>query len=149
MKSKMPCPPAFIPVMTFDHATGLCGGMLVVNFLNEPSCASLAKFGILPSAMNLVRRPGSMPSTPSTISFLSLSPSPRARVQETREIIPKQASTLAEIHANFFKPPPFRRSHLTISLYRQHPDREPCHRTSHSNRRRWESRTQAEVICPG
>ena len=31
MKSKMPWPPGFIPVMTFDQATGLCGGMLVPN----------------------------------------------------------------------------------------------------------------------
>jgi hypothetical protein len=28
-KSKMPCPPGSRPVMKFDHATGLCGGMVV------------------------------------------------------------------------------------------------------------------------
>src|ERR1035438_3912853 len=50
MKSKMPWPPAFIPVMRLDHATGLWGGMLVVKRRKEPSCASRAKLGILPSA---------------------------------------------------------------------------------------------------
>ena len=29
IKSKIPCPPGFIPVMKLDQATGLCGGMLV------------------------------------------------------------------------------------------------------------------------
>src|SRR5690348_15011733 len=46
MKSKMPWPPAFIPVIRLDHATGLCGGIAVVSGLNEPMAASLAKFGI-------------------------------------------------------------------------------------------------------
>ena len=36
MKSKIPWPPAFIPVIRFDHATGLCGGMLVVKRRNDP-----------------------------------------------------------------------------------------------------------------
>ena len=27
MKSKMPCPPGFMPVTKLDHATGLCGGV--------------------------------------------------------------------------------------------------------------------------
>ena len=36
MKSKIPWPPAFMPVIRFDHATGLCGGMLVVRRRNDP-----------------------------------------------------------------------------------------------------------------
>ena len=71
MKSKIPCPPAFIPVIRFDHATGLCGGILVVRRLNDPCSARRAKFGILPSAMNLVSRSGSRPSIPRMISFLA------------------------------------------------------------------------------
>ncbi len=69
MKSKMPCPPAFIPVIRFDQATGLCGGMLVVSRRNDPFCASAEKFGILPSAMNFFSSCGSMPSMPRIISF--------------------------------------------------------------------------------
>src|SRR5437588_5527103 len=71
MKSKMPCPPAFMPVIRFDHATGLCGGMLVVSKRNESVRASVEKFGILPSAVNCRRRSGSMPSIPRMISFWS------------------------------------------------------------------------------
>src|SRR5579859_2952871 len=70
MKSKTPCPPAFIPVIMFDHATGLCGGMLDVKRRNDPCAARRAKFGILPSAMNFVSRSGSSPSMPRMISFL-------------------------------------------------------------------------------
>src|ERR1700722_4475610 len=70
MKSKIPCPPAFIPVMRFDHATGLCGGMLVVNRRNDPCSARREKFGILPSAMNFVSSSGSIPSMPRMIIFL-------------------------------------------------------------------------------
>ena len=42
MKSKIPWPPAFIPVIKFDHATGLCGGMLVVSSRNDPCSMSWA-----------------------------------------------------------------------------------------------------------
>ena len=55
MKSKMPCPPAFIPVIKFDHATGLCGGMLVVSRRNDPCEASLEKLGILPFVHELLQ----------------------------------------------------------------------------------------------
>jgi hypothetical protein len=71
MKSKIPCPPAFIPVIKFDHATGLCGGILVVSSRNDPRCASAEKFGIFPSCINRRSSCGSMPSIPSTISFCS------------------------------------------------------------------------------
>ena len=70
MKSKIPCPPAFMPVIRFDHATGLCGGMLVVSRRNDPFSASAEKFGILPSDMNCFSNCGSMPSMPMTITFL-------------------------------------------------------------------------------
>ena len=69
MKSNRPCPPAFMPVIMFDHATGLCGGILEVRRLNEPLCASVAKFGIFPSCMKRVSSWGSMPSMPKMMSF--------------------------------------------------------------------------------
>ena len=69
MKSKMPCPPAFMPVIRFDQATGLCGGMLVVSRRNDPFSASAAKFGILPSATYFFNSCGSMPSMPRMTSF--------------------------------------------------------------------------------
>src|SRR5271166_3818527 len=88
MKSKIPCPPAFIPVIRFDHATGLCGGMLVVKRRNDPCSASRAKFGILPSAMNFVSRSGSSPSTPRMIIFLEAIAPPRACWQERSRLAP-------------------------------------------------------------
>src|SRR6266496_330795 len=71
MKSKSPWPPGFIPVIRFDHATGLCGGMLVVSSLNDPFCVSAEKFGSLPSAMYCFRSCGSIPSIPRMMSFWS------------------------------------------------------------------------------
>lgn len=85
MKSKMPWPPAFMPVIRFDHATGLCGGMLVVKRRNEPCSARRAKFGILPSAINLVRRSGSSPSTPRMI-ILGAAEAPSACRHDRREM---------------------------------------------------------------
>ena len=38
-----------MPVIRFDHATGLCGGMLVVSSRNDPLLREAReKFGILP-----------------------------------------------------------------------------------------------------
>src|SRR5215467_3959854 len=54
--------------MRFDHATGLCGGMLVVNGRKSPSASSLAKLGNFPSRMNRCRSCGSIPSMPRMIS---------------------------------------------------------------------------------
>ena len=71
MKSKMPCPPASMPVIKLDQATGLCGGMLVPSSRNEPCSASFEKFGIFPSAMNCFKSRGSMPSMPRMMSFCS------------------------------------------------------------------------------
>ena len=51
----MPWPPAFIPVVKFDQATGLCGGMLVVSSRNEPVWAKVEKFGIFPSPMSFFK----------------------------------------------------------------------------------------------
>src|ERR1035441_7538178 len=85
MKSKIPCPPAFIPVIRFDHATGLCGGILVVSRRNDPWAASRAKFGILPSAINLVSRSGSSPSTPRMIIFVLRHPAAHARAREKKK----------------------------------------------------------------
>src|SRR5580658_650272 len=93
MKSKIPCPPAFIPVIRFDHATGLCGGMLVVNFRNDPCSASRAKFGILPSAMNFMSRSGSRPSIPRMIIFFEAKAPPRACWQETSRLKPAALRT--------------------------------------------------------
>src|SRR5581483_5462493 len=72
MKSNMPCPPAFIPVIRFDHATGLWGGMLVVSRRKDPWPANAEKFGLFPSAMNCFNRSGSMPSMPRMMSFWSV-----------------------------------------------------------------------------
>ena len=58
----------FMPVIRFDHATGVCGGALVVSRRNDPFSASAEKFGILPSAMNFFSNCGSMP-IPRMISF--------------------------------------------------------------------------------
>ena len=58
-----------MPVIRFDQATGLCGGMLVVRRRNDPFWARAEKFGILPSAMNFFSSCGSMPSMPRMMSF--------------------------------------------------------------------------------
>ena len=42
-KSKMPCPPGSIPVVTLDQATGLCGGMVVARRLKSPCCAGVSE----------------------------------------------------------------------------------------------------------
>src|ERR1700686_1375987 len=78
----MPWPPAFSPVIKFDQATGLCGGMLVVSRRNERCLANCAKFGILPSAINFVSRSGSRPSIPRMIIFRACDDPPRACPQE-------------------------------------------------------------------
>src|ERR1035438_985417 len=88
MKSKIPCPPAFIPVIRFDHATGLCGGILVVKRRNDPRSAKREKFGILPSAMNFVSRSGSSPSTPRMINFREPTAPTRACRQERSKLKP-------------------------------------------------------------
>src|SRR6266849_10120661 len=88
MKSKIPCPPAFMPVIRFDHATGLCGGMLVVNRRKDPCSASRAKFGNLPSAMNFVSRSGSSPSIPRMISLREPAAPLRACRQESSMLKP-------------------------------------------------------------
>jgi hypothetical protein len=58
-----------MPVIMFDHATGLCGGMLVPSLTKLPSAASAAKLGILPASISPRRISGSMPSMPSTTTF--------------------------------------------------------------------------------
>jgi hypothetical protein len=50
MKSKMPWPPGSRPVMNVDHATGLCGGMVVSSAANPPAATSRAKFGSRPAS---------------------------------------------------------------------------------------------------
>ena len=39
MKSKMPWPPGFRPVMKFDQATGLCGGLDVPSDWMPSACS--------------------------------------------------------------------------------------------------------------
>ena len=92
MKSKMPWPPAFMPVIKFDQATGLWGGMLVVNSLKDPCSARRAKFGIFPSCINFLRSCGSMPSMPSTMSFFPPFRSGRRPWQEVSSTSPRQDS---------------------------------------------------------
>ena len=41
MKSKMPCPPGFVPVAKVDHATGVCAGVVVATRENAPSAQPL------------------------------------------------------------------------------------------------------------
>ena len=50
-KSKMPWPPASMPVMKFDHATGLWGGIDVPSGWNAARAASRDRFGRRPSAI--------------------------------------------------------------------------------------------------
>ena len=52
MKSKMPWPPGSRPVMNVDHATGLCGGIVVSNGAKPPDAARRAKFGSRPLSMS-------------------------------------------------------------------------------------------------
>ena len=43
MKSKMPWPPGSRPVMKVDHATGLCGGIVVPSGANDPPSRRAAR----------------------------------------------------------------------------------------------------------
>jgi hypothetical protein len=52
---------ASTPVANVDHATGDIDGTLVSSGRNTPFSASLLKFGIRPSSMNFVARPGVEP----------------------------------------------------------------------------------------
>ena len=51
MKSKMPWPPGSSPVMKVDHATGLCGGIVVASGANVPVEARRANAGMRPAAI--------------------------------------------------------------------------------------------------
>src|SRR5580658_2118797 len=82
-KSKMPCSEASRPVMKVDHAVGLCGGVVVARREKLPCVRMRARFGR--SAQCRSTNPGSMPSTPSTITCLPLArdrgdPHPASRV---------------------------------------------------------------------
>src|SRR5579871_2977138 len=54
--------------MKVDHATGLCGGMVVSKRLNSPCWASLARLGSEDQCCS--KKLGSMPSMPKTMTFL-------------------------------------------------------------------------------
>src|SRR3954452_3244038 len=56
-----------MPVINVDHATGLCGGMVVASRLNSPSLASLSRLGreLIWASTNF----GSIPSIPSTMTL--------------------------------------------------------------------------------
>ncbi len=56
MKSKMPWPPASVPVMKSDHATGLCAGMAVPRAEKPPIFARRDRPGSRPSFINRVVR---------------------------------------------------------------------------------------------
>ena len=51
MKSKMPWPPASMPVMKLDQATGLWGGIDVPRGWNAPWAARRERLGRRPSAI--------------------------------------------------------------------------------------------------
>ncbi len=60
----MQCWLASTPVAKVDQATGDMEGTLVSSGRKTPRSASFWKFGMRPSRMNFVSRPGSMPSRP-------------------------------------------------------------------------------------
>src|SRR6266849_8947797 len=93
MKSKIPCPPGFMPVIRLAQATGLCGGMLVCKLRKLPRAARAAKFGIFPSPRYCRNNCGSMPSMPRIMSrFLGAGDSsPRVRNQDTARMAPSNA----------------------------------------------------------
>ncbi len=53
MKSKIPWPPASVPEMKSDHATGLWGGIEVPREENPPESASFSNDGSRPSSIIL------------------------------------------------------------------------------------------------
>ena len=67
----MPWPPESWPVMKFDQATGLCGGMAVPRAENPPESASFLKLGISPARIISPVITQSMPSKPSTMTLSS------------------------------------------------------------------------------
>ena len=75
MKSKMPCPPGFVPVAKVDHATGVCAGVVVATRENAPSARSRWRFGSSPAASIVWTIVGSSPSSPITITFFKARPS--------------------------------------------------------------------------
>jgi len=64
----MPWRDGSVPVVKLDHATGDIDGFEVSSGRKTPSAASFSKFGMRPSRMNLVVRPGSMPSIPTMMT---------------------------------------------------------------------------------
>src|SRR5690242_18452474 len=72
----MPCSAGSIPVMNVDHATGLCGGMVVSRRLKSPLRRRRSRFGstVQWAATNF----GSMPSMPRTMTFLPFACEPEA-----------------------------------------------------------------------
>jgi hypothetical protein len=49
----MPWPAGSRPVVNDDHATGLCGGIVVPSGENPPIFASREKFGSRPASINV------------------------------------------------------------------------------------------------
>src|SRR2546426_1684751 len=62
----MPCWSGVLPVAIVVQMIGLSSGGLLISRPYAPSCRSLAKFGILPSAMSRSITCGSIPSRPTT-----------------------------------------------------------------------------------
>jgi hypothetical protein len=50
MKSKMPCPPGFVPVANVDQATGVWAGLVVATREKPPWPLNLARLGSSPDA---------------------------------------------------------------------------------------------------
>src|SRR5712692_1280017 len=93
MKSKIPCPPGFMPVIRLAQATGLCGGVLVCKLRKLPRAARAAKFGIFPSFMYCRNNCGSMPSIPkiNSLFFGARDSSLRVRNSDTPRMAPSSA----------------------------------------------------------
>jgi hypothetical protein len=79
---------ASTPVAKVDHATGEIDGQAVRSEWKHPSSASFDRLGIRPSLMYFRARPGSKPSSPSTITrfaragprFTAVSARPKALI---------------------------------------------------------------------
>src|SRR5687768_15322481 len=69
MKSKIPCPPGFVPVAKVDYATGVCAGKVVATREYPPDARRRARFGSSPAASMGSTIFGSSPSRPMTMTF--------------------------------------------------------------------------------
>src|SRR5579864_8914801 len=100
----MPWPSGSIPVMKVDHATGLCGGVVVCSGLKSPWRRSRARLG---SALQCCwTNCGSIPSTPRTmtrgpLAWLGETPQPAARMKTPTNAHRRNRSPIRTIRRAF------------------------------------------------